>query len=339
MVAKENTEIRDKILALINEGGLTQTKISQTLGITPINLNKRIRRFKEKGYLTQKDRTYFLTESGITLISRRVADRVMNKGNIETIRKHNVRVRVPLRERLDNPQVFLGSLGVAFNPMGLKNVYAGSFSLDDYVVELMQQSVIVILPDVELPASASIEELAARTWFNLSSILDVLESRLGVRFKRPKKDFFIGEIVSRHIAFTNHPIAGSVKGEIKGLWVIEYSEEDGKPKLIIDFSDSPELEAVHPKEAILDADLIKKNLGKELKRIKSGEAEKRRLATESCIYALSDKLEREKQHRVSKGNTKLAYTLALNVYCLKHEGEKPRAELEAEFYQAVRPYL
>ena len=337
---KPNPEEQIKIFSLIHTGGLTQKQIALSVGISPINLNQKIKAYEKKGFLIRKNNTYFLTEKAITFFPRHIGENVIKERNVQTVRKHNVRVRVPLREPLrEKPQVFLLSLGVEFNRMGLRNVYAGSFSLDNYVVELMPQACIVIMPDVEVPLSTSVEELAAQTWESLGAVLDKLERKLGIKFRRPSKDFFVGEISSRHIAFTNNELAASVKGEVKGLWVIEYSEEDGKPKLLIDFSVSPELEAVHTKEALVDVDLIKKNLGKEIKSMKSGEFAERRGAHEglSVALALSEKarLKRDKEIR----DNKRSYSIGLMAYCRKHEGEKPREELTQEFNEAVRPYF
>ena len=339
MSRHENKDIRDKVLSLIHKGGLTQKEISRIIGISPINLNIKIRRYKEKGYILQKNGTYFLTEKGINVISRHISDSLIVLNNNQSLRKHNVRIRIPLRDRVENPQVFLTSLGISYRMMGLKNVRAGSFNLDKYIVELMPKSCIIIMPDLEVSINTSVEELSAYTWVNLDSVLNHLERKLGLRFLRPSRDFFIGEIVSRHIAFTNNEFAESVKGIISGLWVIEYSELDGKPSLIIDFSNTPELEAIHTQEALKDVDLIKKNLGKLIKEGKSGEFFTHRDAQDKSIYALFEALQHEKQHRVNKNNFKRGFSIGLKAFCLKHKGEKPLNELESEFKELLKPFF
>lgn len=343
-------EKQRKILSLINDG-IRPYKISKILNISPNALSNRLLRYQKKKLLIKKKGNYYLTELGVNSISRLPLKREFTFLGENCIRKHNVRVRLPLRDRVDNPQVFLGSKGIDFKAMGLKNVHAGSFSLENFIVELMPSSVIVIMPEFYMPSSTAISELAAKTWDNLRFILESVEARLGVKIKRPTKDFFLSEIVSRHVAFTNHPLAEGVKKELSGVWVIEYSELDGKPSLIIDFSNGvPELEAVNTKTALLDAEEIKKNLQPIISEMKSGEFSEHRDKTDCrlCHLELSkevinlrNELERmvreKKQKRID--NFMEGVKLGEKMFINKHRGEDTEDNLKKEYYTLIKPYV
>jgi predicted DNA-binding protein (UPF0251 family) len=282
------------ILSLLHQG-IRQAEIARNVGLSRSALSQRLLNYSRHKLLTQKEGQFLLTNEGLNKISRRVSKPLQIVGPTMTMRKHNIRVVVPLREPLkERPQVFLGNKGIQFKAMGLKNVFAGSFDLEGFVIELMPKSAVVILPDVELPEATALEELAARTWENLGFILDKAQATLGIRFRRPGRELFISKIVSREIAFTNHPLAAAVKSLITGVWVIKYDEEDNKPRIIVDFSwRVPEAEAVHTTHAPMDAGAIKEKLNPEINRMLTGEAEAWRKGL-ACVVC---KLERKERGR------------------------------------------
>jgi len=342
------------ILGEIEKGTLL-IQIAEKAGISKQALNGRLSRYKKKGLIIQKKGVYYLTSNGVYWIRRRVPDDVYSTFTradsvAEHIRSHNVRIKLSLRVPVENPQVYLGQKGVEFQNMGLRNVNAGSFNIENYVIQLMPKSMVVILPDVETSLSTSLSEMVALTWVGLRGILDQLESKFGLKVVRPAKDFYFAQIISQHIAFTNNPLIDSVKGVVPGVWVIEYDEEDGKPRLIADFSDAPELEAVHSKHVGEDAEAVKKNLQPVIQEMKNGEFEERRKSLEcrTCglefKQAVSEfktdlKKQREAKRAEQKHRTERGIRLAEYAYLKKHRGEDSEANLKKEFHEAIKNYI
>ena len=110
---------------------------------------------------------------------------------------------------------------------------------------------------LEIPPGISVE--AAHDWYmhEINGTVERIAARLekeipGFRLKRSGRDpnMFSGEVIQRHIAFENHPIAQAVpegfKFEVK-------DPVDGKPRIIVDHSHGPpELETVHNKLSLDD---------------------------------------------------------------------------------------
>ena len=110
---------------------------------------------------------------------------------------------------------------------------------------------------LEIPPGISVE--AAHDWYmhEINGTVERIAARLekeipGFRLKRSDRDpnMFSGEVIQRHIAFENHPIAQAVpegfKFEVK-------DPVDGKPRIIVDHSHGPpELETVHNKLSLDD---------------------------------------------------------------------------------------
>lgn len=289
--------------------GYTAAQIAKAVNRDKSSISRRIKNLAKAGYLNAVPKGIVkelnATNKGVAVIARRVMNTATSN---QTIRSHDIRIKLPLKDNIENPMVYLGTKGILPNAMGLRNVNAASFTIERHVIQLMRQSAVVILPDVEVPVDTPIPQLVALIYDKLEYVLNACEKRTGIRFKRPAKDFFTAQLISNENAFKNNEFAVASRDlGLPSLWVIEYDEVDGKPSIIIDTSHgNPELETVHKNHSLEDAELIQKRIGGFIKELKDGNIDQERAFVRQSIndiaYNLASHVDAIKELKVAAQN-------------------------------------
>lgn len=271
-------ELYYKIIGMVGDL-IPPVQIAKLTGEKDDVISKRIKRYCNAKIMEKRNGSFYLLKDGLAIKEKSSACLITasNMASQETMRNHNFRVSLPLLNEIDNPQVYMGTKNIDYKPIGLKYQNGASIAIEKHTIQYLQKTAMVIMPDVEVVKDTPIEIFAGMIYDKLLFILEQSEIRTGIKFKKPAKDFFIAQVISQEIAFKNHPIAMSMKelkdaGLLDGIWIIQYDEDDNKPRIWIDFSHgSPEFEVGHAKHAVEDAAEVKKNLEPIINDMKSGQ--------------------------------------------------------------------
>jgi hypothetical protein len=205
---------------------------------------------KKKGWLVRKSAGWYeASEKRRPLYSE--AGCVQEKRN--RFRLHNVRLRLRINsDDRKNIRMLVLKNKQLYN---VRHNTAGDYF--DYVVTgiISRDSIDLMFPvDFEIIADDFVK-LNDDFYEVVRATVEKWEQKFKFCFFKDGKVNF--EIVSLHVALMDNEIAESRKFDDKPF--IVYDKDDGKPRVLIDWSHGiPELEAVHSKEALPDADKMKK---------------------------------------------------------------------------------
>lgn len=236
---------RVEMLKLLSDLKLSKTKIAEIKNVSLASVTQFHQRLIKDGLITQKRE---LTEKGINIVNNFVvvSDHVnindVNKWTkTDVIRLHDLQFKVKI---LHKPEGFdyrenrvISTKVRDYKIIDLNNNYQEEFFVNEVKVRTTTESILIMPADIYADTEAEAIKQAMKILFD---IIPKIENLLNITLI--KENYCNVTITRQHYALINNELAKTYRKEENKFKVMD---EDGTTRLIIDFSITPEFEAVH----------------------------------------------------------------------------------------------